>query len=104
MSFPVAFLALAVLPGICEDIVFRGPMLTMLGRGMSATAAVVTQAVFFGFMHGSLFRLVPTGVLGLVFGIVAYLSGSIWPSMIAHVMTNGIGISAPPSSSATKKA
>ena len=33
-------------------------------------------------------RLVPSAILGLVLGIVCWRSGSIWPSLVQHVLHN----------------
>jgi membrane protease YdiL (CAAX protease family) len=40
--------------------------------------------------HGSLYRLVPTGVLGLMLGYLRVTSKSLWPGVIVHAMTNTI--------------
>ena len=44
-------------------------------------------------MHGSVFRFLPTALLGLVLGHLAKKTGSVWPGVLAHAMTNAIALS-----------
>lgn len=82
----------AVIPAVAEEIAFRGAILSLLESGGlgGPRAALVMQALLFGAMHGSVFRLLPTGLLGLALGVVARRSGSLVPGIIAHALTNAI--------------
>jgi sodium transport system permease protein len=44
--------------------------------------------VVFGLFHGSVYRFLPTALLGLVLGELRRRSGSILPGVVAHAMTN----------------
>ncbi len=88
VALPAAIGVLAVLPAIAEELLFRGALLGLLVRSLQPRTALIMQAVLFGLMHGSIFRLVPTGMLGLLLGVLALRSRSIWPGVIAHAMTN----------------
>jgi membrane protease YdiL (CAAX protease family) len=50
--------------------------------------AIVFSAVLFGLMHNSLPHLVPYTAAGLVMGMVYSYTGSLWPSVIAHMVNN----------------
>ncbi len=87
------WLALAVAPAVAEELAFRGVVLGLLRRRLAPLAAVGLSAVLFGLLHGSVFRLLPTTALGLVLGLLALRTGSIWPGVVAHALTNGIAVS-----------
>jgi membrane protease YdiL (CAAX protease family) len=83
----VAWLALSLAAGFCEETVFRGYLLRQLraltGRPL---VAVVLQAAAFGLAHayqGT--RAVAEIVgIGLLFGLVAWWRKSLIPVMLAH--------------------
>ncbi len=83
-------LAMALLPALAEELAFRGAVFRLLG---SSWAAVTGQAVLFGLVHGSIYRFLPTFLLGLALGVLRKRSGSLWPGIITHALTNGIVLS-----------
>jgi sodium transport system permease protein len=83
-------LALAIVPAIAEELLFRGAIYRLMTATSSARAAVVAQALVFGVFHGSIYRFLPTALLGLVLGELRRRTGSVVPGMIAHAMTNAI--------------
>jgi membrane protease YdiL (CAAX protease family) len=85
---------MTLLPGICEEIAFRGVLLHSLRRHYSPVMAVLIAGLVFGLFHFSLFRLAPTAYLGVVLGIVTVLSGSIYPAMAWHALNNALGLAA----------
>jgi sodium transport system permease protein len=85
----VVLLGVAVTPAICEELFFRGVVLSGLRR-LGLWPALVVSALLFGFAHASIYRMLPTLALGLVLGWLAWRSGSILPSMIVHGMNNGL--------------
>jgi membrane protease YdiL (CAAX protease family) len=88
-SFVVALLVRALLPAICEEMAFRGYVQWNLGP-LGDRAAVWITALLFGAMHFSLIRLVPLGLLGLLFATAVQRSGSIVSGMIMHLLNNTI--------------
>ena len=94
-DFPLwqAVVFVAVLPGIVEELLFRGVFLHGLVRRFHPIAAVVAVGVMFGLMHVSLFRLVPTGYLGMLLAGVTLVTGSVFPAMLWHFLNNLLGVS-----------
>lgn len=80
---------LAVSPGINEELVFRGVFLGILRRVGSTRGAVIASSAFFALMHLSVFRFVPTLLLGVILALLVVRTGSIFPAMIAHATYNG---------------
>jgi len=87
-SLWVVWLVVAVTPAICEETLFRGFILNGL-RPLGAVPAVTISALLFGIAHASIYRLLPTFFLGLIFGIVVWRSRSLLCSIVAHALNNG---------------
>jgi sodium transport system permease protein len=85
-------LFLAVLPGITEELAFRGVLLYGLSKRLRPMALALVVGVIFGLFHVSLFRLIPTGYLGVVLASVTLLTGSIFPAMLWHFLNNATAL------------
>ena len=85
-------LLLTVAPGVCEEIAFRGVLLHGLRRRFSPVVLTLVVGAIFGFFHTSLFRIVPTGFLGVLLAAVTLLTGSIFPAMLWHALNNALGV------------
>jgi sodium transport system permease protein len=81
-------LFLALLPGIFEEIAFRGTLLYGLRRKFRPVKLAVIIGLIFGLFHVALFRIIPTGVLGIILTAIALLTGSIFPGMLLHIGNN----------------
>lgn len=79
---------LAVLPGICEEIAFRGVLLYGLRKRLGPVALCLAVGLVFGLFHVSLYRIVPTAYLGVVLSVVVLLTGSILPAILWHAINN----------------
>ncbi|MBK9127402.1 MAG: CPBP family intramembrane metalloprotease [Phycisphaerales bacterium] len=87
----LAILYLAVVPAVGEELLFRGYALGGL-RSLGAVAAIGLTALAFGLHHHSIFRIVITAGLGVLFGLLVVRFGSVWPAVLAHFMHNGIAL------------
>lgn len=83
-------LFLAVVPGIFEEIAFRGVLLHGLRRRFRPAVLAVVVGLIFGFFHVELFRLIPTAYLGILLTGVTLVTGSIFPAMLWHALNNAI--------------
>jgi sodium transport system permease protein len=83
---------LTVLPGIFEEITFRGMLLYGLHKRLRPASLALVVGLAFGIYHVTLFRFVPTACLGVMFAAVTLLTGSIFPSMLWHCLSNAAGI------------
>jgi len=83
----------AVIPGIFEEIYFRGMMLR-IGKQSPAILALLISAAAFSLWHiGTPAYLPHTFVLGLTLGAVFLRTGRLMPAIIAHTFANAsIGI------------
>jgi membrane protease YdiL (CAAX protease family) len=78
---------LAVLPGLCEELFFRGALLACL-RSWSPVAACLASGCLFAVFHGSLPRLLPVAVLGAALAAVVWLTQNVWIAVAGHVFHN----------------
>jgi membrane protease YdiL (CAAX protease family) len=83
---------MTVLPGIFEELTFRGMLLYGLRRRLRPALLVLAVGVVFGIYHVALFRFVPTACLGAMFAGVTLMTGSIYPAMLWHVLCNALGL------------
>ncbi len=81
-------LLMAVSPAICEEALFRGPILRGLATRFSPAVAAILTGILFGIYHVDVWRLVPTALLGVGLSGIALASDSILPSMLAHFTNN----------------
>jgi len=86
-------LMLALTAGLapaCEEIAFRGYLLSALRARLSDRAALLAGAALFAAMHLNPVSLPGLFLLGLLFGWLALRSGSVWPAVVAHATNNAI--------------
>jgi sodium transport system permease protein len=86
----VNLLLFAVTPAFCEELFFRGVLLRGLLTRMSPAGAIGVSATMFALFHVDVYRLLPTGLLGLLLGFVAYRGGTFLASVIVHFLNNAI--------------
>ena len=82
----------ALMPAICEEIFFRGFVLTSFKGQKPYKIAIIASGILFGFMHMDFLRIIPTSILGMIFAYTVYKSGSIFIAMILHFINNGIAV------------
>lgn len=95
MGMPLLLFLIAFSPGVCEEIVFRGAFLGLLRRVAPTRYAVLVSSVFFGVIHLSVFRFLPTFLLGLVLAGLTVRTRTIFPAMLFHMIYNGISVTLP---------
>jgi membrane protease YdiL (CAAX protease family) len=87
----LALIATTIAP-FCEEVAFRGWILTALRIRHRPVFAILGSALLFALMHLDPVRFVALFALGTGYGWLAWRSGSIWPSVLAHATNNGLGV------------
>ena len=80
----------ALTPAVCEEALFRGPILRGLLSRLPPPSAMLVTGLLFGLLHLDPYRLLPTTILGILLSFLALASGSILPAMLAHLCNNAI--------------
>jgi len=83
-------LLVAVVPAICEELAFRGFILSGLRHLGRKWQAIVLSAIFFGLAHQLLQQSIGACLIGLVIGYLAVQTGSVWPCILYHMTHNGL--------------
>jgi sodium transport system permease protein len=84
----VILLVFAVLPAICEELAFRGFILSGLRHLGNRRQAIVISAIVFGITHTVHQQSILACFAGLVLAFLAIHSGNIWTPMLFHVTHN----------------
>jgi sodium transport system permease protein len=77
-------IVVGILAGICEETLFRGPILAGLRRRLSTWPAILITALLFAAAHLDLFGLPIRIFLGILLGWIVVAAGSIIPAMLMH--------------------
>ena len=83
-----SFVRLSVTAGICEEVIYRGILLTILSAIIGTWPAVVVSSLIFGLAHAyqganGVFR---TTLVGLAFALVVLATGTLYVAIILHVV------------------
>lgn len=84
----------ALAPAVCEELVFRGFILSGLRKLGSAPAAIAISSLLFGATHGMLQQSLSAVAIGMVIGFVAVQTGSLYPCILLHFTHNGLTVTA----------
>ena len=86
-------LIVAVMPAICEEMFFRGFILTSFKNNQkSYKGAIIFSGILFGIMHMDFIRIIPTSILGISFAYAVCKSNSIGVGMFMHFLNNGFAV------------
>jgi len=81
----------AVVPGIFEEVLFRGVMLAKL-RPYGKTAAILISAVMFALMHQNAEQFLYALAAGIVLGFIAAETGSLLTCILVHFTNNAFSV------------
>ncbi|MGL4553516.1 MAG: CPBP family glutamic-type intramembrane protease, partial [Gemmataceae bacterium] len=84
------FVVLAVLPAFCEEIAFRGFILSGLRRGFRPWPAIFLSSFLFSLYQMNVFQFIPHFIFGVVLGLLVVRTGSLWPAVTFHLVYNSI--------------
>lgn len=86
----MALLTVAVIPGFCEELMFRGVLQKrLLGAVMSDHLAVWVAAAIFSAIHIEFAGFFPRLLLGALLGYAYRWTGSLWVPIVIHLLFNG---------------
>jgi len=87
-----AIMVVALAPAICEELAFRGFILSGMRHMGSKWGAIAISSVFFGLTHGLLQQSLAATVVGVVIGYIAVQTGSLFPGIVFHFTHNSLSI------------
>ena len=88
----ITFFIIAVMPAICEETLFRGFIYTALKEEKHDIRAIILSGILFSLMHIEPVKLLPIVILGIGMGYILYKTGSIFCTILVHLLNNGIAV------------
>lgn len=84
---------IGLIPGICEELVFRGVFQKIFTKAFTNKHAGVWAAAFvFSFAHFQFYGFLPRFILGAVLGYLYMYSRTLWVPILAHAVNNSLGV------------
>ena len=85
---PLGLAALVLVPALCEELFFRGFVLTGLYAHYGPRWALLGSSVLFAVSHLNPWQFLPLLVFGLFLGTLVHWTHSIYPAIVAHGINN----------------
>ena len=85
----LAFIHIGIVPSIFEEVMFRGYIQRALEKSWGIIAAIIVSGFLFGAYHIQPSNFIPLSMLGILFAYITYISNSLIPAMVAHLLNNG---------------
>jgi membrane protease YdiL (CAAX protease family) len=92
LSRLVAIVAVVGVGPLVEELVFRGFMWDALRRVGSPRLALVGSSLLFALYHMDPAQSSALLLTAFTLGWVRWVSGSVWPGVVIHVINNGLGV------------
>jgi sodium transport system permease protein len=92
LPLPLVIGVFALAPAICEELAFRGFILSGFSTRGRGRIAVVLSSVTFGIIHMVPQQVFNASLLGLVLGLLAIRSRSLLPGVVFHLCFNALGV------------
>ena len=89
-EYMLAFITIVVIAPIAEEMLFRGYLYGKLKKYSPRWIAIIVTSALFGFAHGQWNVAIDTFVLSVFLCLLRDLTGSLWPSIILHMLKNSI--------------
>ncbi|HRX87476.1 MAG TPA: ABC transporter permease subunit/CPBP intramembrane protease [Phycisphaerae bacterium] len=91
-SLIVPLLLISIVPALCEELMFRGFLFSGIRSSAGKWTTIIATACIFAVFHIMLIRFAITASLGVLLGYLRWQSRSLWPSILAHLLHNGVTI------------
>lgn len=85
-------LAVAFIPAIVEETVFRGFLQNTLEKSLYPIKSIIIGGIIFGLFHLNPVNFIPLILIGIYLGFLYYKSNSLFIPIVAHFFNNLIAI------------
>lgn len=89
----LVFLTFALAPAVCEELAFRGFILSGFQHNGRERLAILLSGLAFGVMHLIPQQVLNAAMLGVLLGWIAVRTRSLWPGVLFHFLYNGLEVS-----------
>ncbi|PLX28442.1 MAG: hypothetical protein C0600_09700 [Ignavibacteria bacterium] len=94
-SFPefiFVWVVVAVTPGICEEVLFRGTVQYSFERGMRLRWTFLLTGAIFSMFHLNPITFIPLAALGVFFAVITWRGNSLYYAVVGHVTNNTLAV------------
>ncbi len=88
----IFLIGVTIVPAICEEVLFRGFILSGLQAEHGKTKAVVFSGLLFGLLHFIPNQIVLMSLFGMLLGFLTLQTGSILVPMLLHFVNNVLAV------------
>ncbi len=92
ISVLLGMLIVAITPAVCEELAFRGALLSCFRGAKSKWTGIIIVSLFFGACHGSIWRMIPTAILGVAMGYILLETENMLYNMLFHFINNAVPV------------
>ncbi len=92
LGWLILLVAIGVSAPILEEVIFRGFLWSVLERAFHPVVALIGTSLLFMLYHQDPVHVVGLAPTAFFLGWLRWVSGSIWPSILAHFINNALGI------------
>ncbi len=92
MALGLAITSIVIIGPLAEELMFRGYLLDAIRKMHGDRVAVIITAFLFGLIHLEPYTIGMAAIGGLIYGYVRIRTGSLWPSIIGHMLWNGVAL------------
>lgn len=92
-GFISAYLSVAIIAPIVEEILFRGVMFSAFSRRFGLVVGIIVSSGFFGLAHFSstgIFEMAVLSFFGVIWALLYWRTGSIIPGIVLHGFDNAL--------------
>lgn len=89
-EYILAFLSLVVVAPIAEEVLFRGYLFGKLRKYAPLWMTILITSALFALVHFQWNVALDVFALSIVLCLLRVVSGSLWPSILLHMLKNGI--------------
>lgn len=91
-SFAISFFIIAISPGICEEVFFRGLILNAYETTFNKKTGAIIAAVLFGIFHFNIQNLFGPIIIGLTAAYIMHITNSLYAAIALHMTNNGLAV------------
>jgi len=88
LSFALIAFGVVIVVSVAEELLFRGFIQRIFQRNMNAGLAISLAGVIFAICHADPIVMPGVAALGVLFGYLFYVTGTLWSSIAAHAVFN----------------
>lgn len=90
MEYILAFISLVIVAPVAEEVLFRGYLFGKLRKHAPLWITILITSLLFALVHFQWNVALDVFALSIVLCLLRVVSGSLWPSILLHMLKNGV--------------